>query len=95
MFTIFIIKKFIDKIIPENHSLVVIDHANVIEMLHKHTIEIQQNHRIQLNMYPTIGWYNVMEALALISCSSIEMRTEGNQHHVLVDVDVVYHLFSG
>jgi hypothetical protein len=56
-------------------------------MLHIHTTEMKQTHPILLGTCPTDEWCNAAAVHELTNCSSIEMRTAGNQLHDVEDVD--------
>lgn len=48
---------------------------------------MKQTHLILPGKYPTDGWCNVEAVHELTNCSSIEMKTGGNQLHDVGDVD--------
>lgn len=74
--------------LPESLFLLAVPFASAEETLHTHIAEMRQTHLILLDKYPTDGWCNVEAVHELTNCSSIEMRTGGNQLHDTEDGDV-------
>lgn len=71
--------------LPENHFLEEVFHANEGEMQRKHRVEKSQSHQIQQDTYPKVELYRKVEVLESINCSSIEMKTANNPRHAFED----------
>jgi hypothetical protein len=76
-----------NSLLPESLFLPTVPFANAEGKLHTRTTEMKQTHLILPDKYPTDEWYNAEAVHELTNCSSIEMKTGGNQLHDVEDVD--------